>query len=236
MERILSELTERLVKAHGDSVVSVVLYGSAATPEGKDQLSDFNVLCVLRRVTPKELEASEPVFRWWREMKNPAPLLLSAEEVLTCTDCFPIEFHDIKERHRILVGQDVVADIDIDDSFYRAQVEHELRAKLLRLRQKASGVLFERDLLLRLMADSISTFCVLFRHGLRLAGDLPHFGKREVIESARIKFGIDPAPFMTLIDVREGKTNSRNVQPKELFAKYLEQIQVVVDAVDRIEK
>ena len=33
--------------------------------------------------------------------------------------------------------------------------------------------LAENDLLLRLMADSVSTFCVLFRHGLKLAGEQP---------------------------------------------------------------
>src|SRR5687767_5306150 len=99
MERILSELVERLQKAHGGSLVSIVLYGSAATPEGKDQRSDFNMFCVLRQVTPVELERSEPVFRWWREMQHPSPLLLSVAEVKTSTDCFAIEFHDIKERH-----------------------------------------------------------------------------------------------------------------------------------------
>ena len=58
----------------------------------------------------------------------------------------------------------------MDDSFYRAQVEHDLRAKLLRLRQKAAGMLSDEDLLRRLLADSLSTFCVLFRHALHLSG------------------------------------------------------------------
>ncbi|HYP13750.1 MAG TPA: hypothetical protein VEQ63_07490 [Bryobacteraceae bacterium] len=236
MERILSELVDRLVKTHGEGLLSVVLYGSAATPDGKDQMSDFNVLCVLRRISPDELEASEPVFRWWREMKNPAPLLMTLEELRTCTDCFPIEFHDIRERHRILLGEDLVTPLEIDDSFYRAEVEHELRAKLLRLRQKAGGVLHERDLLLRLMAGSVSTFCVLFRHALRLFGQAPQFNKRDVIDSARQRFGIDPAPFLTLIDVREGKAKLTQVQTKALFAAYLQQIGTVIAAVDQIEK
>jgi hypothetical protein len=236
MERILSEMVDRLGKAHGAGLVSIVLYGSAAAPEGKDQRSDFNVLCVLKQVTPHELEASESVFRWWREMKNPSPLLMSVDEFGTSSDCFPIEYHDIKERHRILFGEDVVDSIEIDDSFYRAQVEFELRSKLLRLRQKAGGVLSERDLLLRLMADSLSTFCVLFRHSLRLLGETPHFGKREVIADAQRRFNIDPQPFLTLIDLREEKRKPKDVNAKELFGRYLEQIGVVADAVDRIEK
>ncbi len=236
MDKLLIELVEKLRAAAGDRLVSVILYGSAATKAGPDQFSDLNVLCVLKQVTPQELADSEPVMRWWREKKNPAPLLLSEEEVKTSTDCFPIEFHDIRERHKVLHGADVVADLEIDYSFYRAEVEHELRAKVLRLRQKAAGVLSEKDVLLRLMADSISTFCVLFRHGLLLSGEEAQFDKREIVNACRNKFGIDASPFLTLLDVREEKVKARDLQPTALFREYLKQIQVVVDAVDRMEK
>jgi hypothetical protein len=236
MEQILTELVEKLRKAHGEQLVSIVLYGSAATENSKDRYSDYNVLCVLRQVTPAELADSEPVFRWWREMKNPAPLLLSEHEVEHSTDCFAIEFHDIKERNIILFGTDVVSGLKIDYSFYRAQVEHELRAKLLRLRQKAGGVLSDRDLALRLMADSVSTFCVLFRHALLLAGEDAKFGKRDVIQGAKDKFGIDAMPFVSLLDLREEKVRAKDLQPGPLFREYLKQISVVVDAVDAMEK
>jgi hypothetical protein len=237
MERLLTELIAKLHKAHGETLVSVVLYGSGALPEGRDVMSDFNVLCVLRQVTAVELRASEPIFRWWREMKNPAPLLLTEDEVRNATDCFPIEFHDICERHRVLYGDNVLAGVVVDDSFYRAEVEHELRAKMIRLRQKAGGVLSERDLLLRLMCESVSTFCVLFRHALRLAGEEPVFGKREVVAAVVRRFGASPAPFETLLALRDGTKKPKEVQDSTaLFSSYLEQIEEVVRAVDQIAK
>jgi len=153
MEQKLEELVERLRGAHGERLVSVILYGSAASSDYHGEFSDLNVLCVLTRVTPVELGASEPIFKWWRD-GNPTPLLLSEEEVRTSTDCFPIEFHDMQERRRVLFGQDVIEKLEIDKTFYRAQVEHELRAKLLRLRQKAAGILADKQGLLRLMIDS----------------------------------------------------------------------------------
>jgi hypothetical protein len=228
------ELVQRLQKAHRERLVSVVLYGSAAVPGAKDRLSDFNILSVLKEVTVDDLHAAEPVFRWWREMKNPSPLLMGSEELRTSTDCFPMEFHDIRERHLILYGEDVVADLPIDDRFYRAMVEHELRAKLLRLRQKAGGVLSEKDLLLRLMADSVSTFCVLFRHVLKLAGEQPLFDKHEVVAATASRFGVDGQPFETLLQLREEKIKPRDLQPAPLFREYLRQIQNVVAAVDRV--
>ena len=45
-----------------------------------------------------------------------------------------------------------------------------------------------------------------------------------------------PAPFLTLLDVREEKTKAREVQPAALFTEYLRQVQIVVDAVDAMEK
>ncbi|MCU1274708.1 MAG: hypothetical protein JWO48_2139, partial [Bryobacterales bacterium] len=116
METALNELLEKLTKALGDHVVSVVLYGSAAAGDHHQGFSDLNVLCVLDQVTPRELEQSEPIFRWWREKNNPAPLLLSEHEVQTSTDSFAIEFHDIQSHHRILQGKDVISGLVIDNS------------------------------------------------------------------------------------------------------------------------
>jgi len=234
VERHLQQLVERLRKAYPESLVSVILYGSAAGGDHHARFSDLNIFCVLRQVTPAELAVSESVFRWWRSLDNPAPLLMSQEEVGRSTDCFPMEFHDMSERRRVLFGTDVIEAIQIDDRFYRAQVEHELRAKLLRLRQKAAGVLSDNDLLLRLMADSVSTFFILARHALRLAGAQAPWPRREILDRLLESLGVEPRPFATLLDLREDKIKPRSVKPTELFAEYLVQIQALIGAVDRL--
>jgi hypothetical protein len=231
MADALDQLVEKLRQALPDDLISVVLYGSAAVGDHDEKFSDYNVLCVLGKLTPAQLGATESVFRWWRGQGNPSPLLLTKHEVETSTDCFAIEFHDIKEHHRILYGADVVSALTIDRSFYRAQVEHDLRAKLLRLRQKAASVLSDRDALCRLLADSVSTFCVLFRHALILHEEEAPGKKREVVARAQERFGIDPAPFYSLLDQRAdgGKTK---IEPGAVLAAYINEIGKVIDAVD----
>lgn len=234
MDKVLNQLVERLQKAYGECLVSVVLYGSAAGGDHHPKFSDYNILCVLTALTPREMAQSENIFRWWREQGSPSPLLLTERELVTGTDCFAIEFLDIKERHQLLHGKDVISDLAVDRTFYRAQVEHDLRAKLLRLRQKASGMLSDADLLRRLLADSVSTFLVLFRHALLLHGvEAPH-RKREVIEAARRQFGFDAAPFERLLDLREERVKPREVEPVGLLTSYLEGIGTVIEAVDRL--
>lgn len=231
----LDELVERLRKAHQDRLVSVILYGSAAGGDHHEDYSDLNVLCVLTGVSPRELADSEPIFKWWRGGDNPSPLLLSEEEVRTSTDCFPIEFHDMAERRRVLFGKDVIDGLTIDKVFYRAQVEHELRAKLLRLRQKAAGVLADKQALLRLMLDSVSNFLVLARHALLVSGNSVGSAKRD-IAAQLVTIGADAEPFDTLLDLREQKRKPSEVEPAPLFGRYLKQIEAVVAHVDRLEK
>lgn len=232
MERLLAVLADRLHKAYGDSLVSVILYGSAATGDHHDRYSDLNVFCVLSRITPEELAKSGPIFHWWRELGNPAPLLMTEEETRSSSDCFPIEFSDMRERRKVLFGKDVAATLDVDPRYYRAQLEHDLRSKMLRLRQQATRVLSDRDTLLKLCLDSVSTFCVLGRHALRIGGHRAPLEKREIVRELTGTTGANMAAFDTLLDVREQKLAPQEVDPATLFGKYLGAIEQLIHYVD----
>lgn len=234
MEKRLNQLTGKLQEAHGSGLVSVILYGSAAAGDYQGSISDLNVFCVLERISVADLGRSEKIVNWWRELGNPSPLLMARDEVPRSTDCFPIEFHDMQERRRVLYGEDVVAGLAIDDKYYRARVEYELRAKLLRLRQKAAGIYSDHASLLRLMEESISTFCVLGRHALRLRDGEAPWKKREVAGALSAGFGLNPEPFYTLLDLREQKRKPRQTDAAALFETYLREITVLVEAVDRL--
>jgi hypothetical protein len=235
MEDKLQELVDRLKHAHGERLLSVILYGSAAAGEHQEHFSDLNVLCVLNRITPAELAADGPIFEWWRGLGNPPPLLLSEEELRTSTDCFPIEFHDMQERRRVLFGKDLIQDLVIEKTFYRAQVEMELRSKLLRLRQKAADVLSKKPELLRLMIDSVPNFLVLARHALLVSGMPSGFRKREVVRHLP-DIGADSAPFETLLDLRDQSKLAQDVDPDALFSSYLKEIETLVGHVDGLSK
>jgi predicted nucleotidyltransferase len=235
MEEILHELVDRMKHAQRERLQSVILYGSAATGEHNQHFSDLNVLCVLDRVTPAALADSEPIFKWWRAQGHPSPLLLSEDELRTSTDCFPIEFRDMQERRRVLFGPDVIRDLVIEQTFYRAQVEMELRAKLLRLRQKAGEVLTDKPVLLRLMIDSVPNFLVLARHALLVSGLPSGWRKREIVRHLP-DIGVDATPFDTLLDLRDQSKLAKDVDPEALFDAYLRAIDALVHHVDKIEK
>jgi hypothetical protein len=234
----LKELVTKLERAYQDRLLAVILYGSGAAHEASDhhaKFSDLNVLCVLKQITPRELGESEPIFRWWKEHKHPAPLLMSEEEVHNSADCFPIEFHDMKDRRKMLYGPDVIADVHIDTKFYRAQVEHELRAKLFRLRTQAAGVLSDPEKLFTLCVDSVSTFCMLAQHALAVGHAPVKSERRAVVRQLGETLQMDVTPFNILLDVREDKSGVDPGDPGELFAQYLDCIRRLVEFVDGLE-
>jgi hypothetical protein len=235
MTDTLKDLVTRLERTYSDRLVSVVLYGSGASEGEHHKFSDLNVLCVLKQVTPRELGEGEPILRWWREHGHPSPLLMSEEEAHNSADCFPIEFRDMKDRRKLLFGVDVIADVHVNTKNYRAQIEHELRAKLFRLRQKGAQVLSDPAELLKLCVDSVSNFCMLGRHALVVSGATAKSERRAVVHQLGQVLKMDISPFDILLDIREDRSGVDPGDPGELFAAYLERIQRLIEFVDGLE-
>lgn len=236
----LKDLVARLENAFDDRLVSVILYGPAAASHPTPD-AEANIFCVLKQVTPRELSDGEPVVRWWRGHGHISPLMMSEDEAQNSADCFSLEFTDMKERRKVLFGVDVIEHLHVDPKHYRVQLEHELRSKLLRLRQQAAGVLSDDAALLKLCMDSVPTFCLLGRHALRAAHvDVTH-ERRAVIEHLGKALPADMSSFLTLLDLREAavaheKHALETVNPGELFRAYLDCVRKLVEFVDRFEE
>ena len=134
-DQLLNELVSRLKKAAESNLISVVLYGSAATDEFQPKHSDLNVLCILRDLNREELSKLQAASTWWAKKGHPAPLFFTLNELHHSADIFAIELLDIKGARRILFGEDVVASLHVPTDLHRLHVERELRNNTLRLRQ-----------------------------------------------------------------------------------------------------
>jgi predicted nucleotidyltransferase len=234
MEKQLQELVSRAKSALSEKLVSILLYGSAARNEFDTGHSDLNILILTADLSPATLKTAAPLLVWWLEAGNPQPLLFTLDEFRRSTDAFPIEIYDIQERHRILHGDSPLEGLVIDPNHHRAQLEHELRSKLLRLRQKAMPLLGDNKALLRLMEDSVTTFLLFIRHALLLQQLECPAPRRQLIEAAHRAGLIDPSCFAQLIDLREGKLSPKSVDSVQLFEDYLKQIQSLVASVDAL--
>ena len=119
----LEELVSQLRAAYGESLRSVVLYGSAARGEHIAKRSDYNVLVLLDALDPARLAAASAAARSWAEAGNPAPLTMTMSEWRGSSDIFPMEYADILERHKILFGDPPFEGVRVERSDLRLQLE-----------------------------------------------------------------------------------------------------------------
>jgi predicted nucleotidyltransferase len=234
-EKQIAEFVERIKQAAGSNLECVVLFGSAASGEFHQDFSDINLLCVLHELSAATLTSLAPAINAWTKNKFPAPLLFSRKELEHSTDVFAIEMLDMSQRHRILHGENIFASLHVPMNLHRVQLEHNLRTKLLTLRQAYIQASTDASRVRRLMLDSVSNFSTLFRHTLIAMGEQPAASKADNIKKLAERIKFDPAIFLQLLQVRARAARENEIDPGAAFAKYLEAIDKVVQAVDVLE-
>jgi hypothetical protein len=226
-ERALQSLTDRLRAAHAEGLVSVLSYGR---PGG----AGAEVLVVLERIGPPELRAAHDAVEAWVKAGNPPPVYFTAAEMADAADVFPAEFLDMATSRRVLAGRDPLEGLDVSRRNLRHQVEYELRGKLLRLRRFYIPASETAERLTRLLVESLGTFSRLFRHALDLAGAPASGSPRDVVRATVARFGLDAAPFEEIFAAEERGGPIAEARAHACFGAYMEQIERVVDAVDKL--
>lgn len=231
-EKQIDEFVSRARAAVGDDLQSIILYGSAATGDFHPDFSNVNLLCLLRNTSYSTLEKLAPVVDWWTHKKHPAPLVMTQREIERSADVFSIELFDIQQRHRVLFGDDVLNGLRIPMQLHRAQLEYEMREKLILLRERMLSAGGDKGHLWDLLLHSLPAFTTLFRHTLMAMGEPVPATKREAVQILASRVAFDPAPFSQLLDIREHKAERSQFDVRDIFARYLTAVEQVTAAVD----
>jgi len=229
----LDELVQKLKAAASDNLKTVILYGSAATEEFHTKHSDINILCLVAQSDAAHLEAMHGPVEWWIRRGQRPPLVFTLEELRRSADIFTIELLDLKSRHRILYGENLLADFSVPLHHHSIQVERELRTNWLRLREAILAAPKKSKVYLGLMVSSFSTFAALFRHALIAMGEAPAESKREAIDRIAKFAAADPAGFLAILALREGKTSERELIVEKTLNEYVAFVEAVTDKFDR---
>lgn len=231
MDTKLTELVNRLKEAAGKNLESVLLYGSAARGEYKPGASDVNILCTLVTMDLHELQLLAPVVHWWtKEEKEPPPLFFLTEELHRSTDVFAIESLDLKRAHRVLYGNDPIAELDVPMNLHRVQVERDLRMLLMRLRQHALLAGKNELEYTTTLKKSDSTSLVLLRHTLLAFGEEPPEQPSAIFEKIAALTGANAAAFQDVHDFREGAAAEKDIF--KIYDAYLRAVEKVIIAMD----
>jgi hypothetical protein len=140
VRRVLDTLVESARAAFGDTLRSVVLYGSGA--EGRLRAtSDINLLFVLSRFGAEANGFREP-FRFAQAAANVTAMFVLEEELGDAAQAFAQKFADIERRHLVLYGEDLLSRLDIP----RPALVRRLQQVLLNLTLRLRGSYVEQSL------------------------------------------------------------------------------------------
>jgi hypothetical protein len=236
VEKTLNLLTTELKGAYGENLVSLFLYGSAASGDFHEKFSDLNILCVLREMSTELLKKAEKTITWFVKKGNPPPLFFTLHEIESSNDVFPIEFLDMQASHRVLFGPDILKDLQVDRENHRLELEHELRSKFIGLRQSFLSVSQDPKAVGNLILRSLSAVITLFRHTLMLMGETVPVQKRDIIKRFCSRSNLDESLFLGLLTLREEGQVLAAAEAVTTFQRYCEEIAKMITLVDQLPK
>ena len=93
-----------------------------------------------------------------------APLFLTIKHIESSSDVFPIEFLDMKNRHALIYGEDILSKIIVEPENLRLECEQILKGKLIRLRQAYLEIGLKEKEIKRLIYESFNSFIPVFKN------------------------------------------------------------------------
>lgn len=218
---------------HGDNLISVFIYGSAAGENYIPKVSDINSVFVFKDLRFSTFKISLKVVSKGIFNKIAAPLFLTKDYINSSLDVFPIEFLDMKENHVLIYGEDILSGLEVKDEHIRLFCEQQIKGKLLRIRQAYLEVGLKKKGLEALLRESLNSLIPIFRNLIRLKGKQPPVNKVEIIRRLCQVFGLDENVFLAVYNDTTNDEKIANQEVVVFLERYLSQIEKLASMVDK---
>lgn len=229
---LLEDFKNNLERRYANGLVSVILYGSAASGEFVNKHSNINLLVVLNDTSLGNLSKSIDLLNS-NKFRLLTPIFFTEDYIGNSTDTFPIEFLDMKENYSVLFGKDVLRDIQIDVRNLRFQCEQELKSKIIQIKNFYLKHNNKADLKILLFKSFTSVLHIL-RNLVRLKGKDPLYLKMESLSQLAGEFSIDQNCFEKILNAKNKNTNISYKETKELFFNFVDELEKIITAIDKL--
>lgn len=227
----LIKFADRIDKAFGDQLYSMMLFGSAAGGGYIEGKSDINTIIILESVRVSDLEV---IMETWRKFAGKGlaiPLIFERGHVKSSLDTFPIEFSDMKQRHIVLYGADPLDGAVIEKKNLRYQCERELKSMLVNLRRGFLTTNGKRENIEALLENSLSSVLAACRGMIWMADREPHDFIVDLLNDLREIYNTDISAIDRVWRLRKGHSGA-TAMLEALFEDYLANIAELARVVD----
>jgi len=228
--RRLEDFVSRTKDIYREKLVSVILYGSAASNEFSPAHSNLNLAVILTDTSLSKLSLIAPVLNKGKfRLFN--VVFFTEEYINSSLDVFPVEFLDMKENHRVLYGKDALADLNIDTRNLRFQCEQELKAKITNIKRTYLYNINSPGLDRLLMKFFTSSLHIL-RNILRLKRGQVLYGKEDILDGIASGLQIDVSDMKKILAAKNENRRLPKKQAKEFFNSFVNGLEKISAAID----
>lgn len=232
LKKQITGFTAKLQEIYSSGLVSVILYGSAASNEFVDKRSNLNVLVVLNNPDLENLKKASGLAKRLPVIRS---LFLTENFINSSIDVFPIEFLDMQENYFVLYGKDILKDIHIDTANLRFQCEHEIKGKILHLRQLYLKLCDNKRLLRDLLFKSATSVAHILRNVLRLrTKQRPPYQKQPILKAAGENLGINTTYLERILSAKNKQIKLTDKDVEVVFAGFVQELEKISDIVDKL--
>jgi len=230
---ILRSYLSQVQKLFGSTLEAVILYGSAAGGEYLPGKSNVNLLILVAKQDTELLRQYASLHKRWQKEQIVVPLFLTAAELKSSLELFPLEYLEIQEQHILLAGRDPFPELRIDLKHLRLQCAQELRGNLLRLRQRYVEGGASTEAITILLPLSLTALLPCLRGLLLAAGKPVERSSDGVLKAVRQHWDIDCTAFQDVLDLKRGTISPGPAELPRLFERYAAVLQALIERTSR---
>jgi predicted nucleotidyltransferase len=233
-QEIFILLLQDYLKVFGNELVSLYVYGSAASGSYIKGKSDINTLLVITTEGMDRFTGALATIKYWQKRRVAVPLVLTKVFIDSSLDCYPIEFMNMKNNNILIYGEDILTQIKIEATNLRLQIERELKGKLILLRQGYLEAQGKPRQLKNLIGRSFTAIISIFNALLYYKHSSAPKERQETIKEISKVFKIDAETFLQCADIREERSNLSGEEIAGLFKRYVQEVANMCNIIDSL--
>ncbi len=220
---ILELFTKAVKETYREGLISVILYGSAASGEFTGKHSNINLLVILDNTGLENLARISKILSAGK-FKILSPLFFTEDYISSSTDVFPIEFLDMKENYSVIYGKDVLAGFEVDLKNLRFQCEQELKAKVINVKKNYLSTA-DKNALKELLFKSFNSSLHILRNLIRLKGRTPPYLKEDILNELGREFDMDTAGLKKILSAKNNNLKLSSGEIEALFFAFVKELE-----------
>lgn len=180
LNSILEDFVQEARQAFANDLQAVILFGSAA--EGRlRQASDVNLIVYLDKLDAVALDTFRATLRVCHTSIRASVMFLLKEELAEAATLFAVKFNDIKNRHRLLWGNDPFPSLAIDQAALHRRTREVLLNLGIRLRERYALLSLRQEQLFPVIAEAAAPLRSAALALLELQGKAARLSPRDAL-------------------------------------------------------